>query len=681
MIRGRVLDRNTGHALAGLAVSNGDRIVETDASGAYAIDAVPDKHQFVFVSVPDGYDPSFGFFHATTGWDEDREDVDFLLLRLTESETDEPIFAQFSDTHLGTERSAKMTAELIAADVCQLVDESHPGLILATGDLTSRGLETQFIDWKAAVQSVAVPLIPMFGNHDRDSNRAESPCETRPTRGFERIFGPTYRSFDWAGIHFSLYVGDDQFFTAVDRIRRDRWLKADLARQSRDRPIVVVDHFPPEEERWDLLRRHNVGLVLYGHWHSSKVYERDGILVATTPSFSYGAIDGQPRGYRLVRRTHDRWRTELHSLVKPAAVVPPKQSATSGRLENVWEVALPVPAHRSAPVVVADRLLIGLSDETGEQRDGVVALDLATGLRSWWLATDSGIKNTVAVDEPGVIGAALSTCGRLCVFETATGEVHWKADLPGYPHVRDLRSPVIGGDTVLAGDWSGYTAFDLRSGDPRWTVQPGFEGPFRSYASPVLVGDVCVLTIPRRGLLGVSWATGETVWERSITGDYYQPGPFVIGDALIVAERTDGLVAVAAASGEHLWRIDHAGQEYVSGLAAAENLFVTTSDGQIRALEAGTGVERWSVKTDRALLDMTIFRRSVPGILTSPLLWMDLVIVAALDGNVYVLDRATGALKLRHDLGSVCAATPALVDGTICLGTYAGQCLRLQLPA
>ena len=197
----------------------------------------------------------------------------------------------------------------------------------------------------------------------------------------------------------------------------------------------------------------------------------------------------------------------------------------------------------------------------------------------------------------------------------------------------------------------------------------------------MLVGDVCVLTIPRRGLLGVSWATGETAWERSISGDYYQPGPFVIGDALIVAERTDGLVAVAAASGEHLWRIDHAGQEYVSGLAAAENLFVTTSDGQIRALEAGTGVERWSVKTDRALLDMTIFRRSVPGILTSPLLWMDLVIVAALDGHVYVLDRATGALKLRHDLGSVCAATPALVDGTICLGTYAGQCLRLQLPA
>ena len=79
MIRGRVLDRNTGHALAGLAVSNGDRIVETDASGAYAIDAVPDKHQFVCASVPDGYDPSFGFFHATTGWDEDREDVDFLF--------------------------------------------------------------------------------------------------------------------------------------------------------------------------------------------------------------------------------------------------------------------------------------------------------------------------------------------------------------------------------------------------------------------------------------------------------------------------------------------------------------------------------------------------------------------------------------------------------------------------
>ena len=54
--------------------------------------------------------------------------------------------------------------------------------------------------------------------------------------------------------------------------------------------------------------------MLYGHWHSSKVFSYRDVCVVATQSFCFGGIDTTPRGYRLVTFGDDGIQMELGAL-------------------------------------------------------------------------------------------------------------------------------------------------------------------------------------------------------------------------------------------------------------------------------------------------------------------------------------------------------------------------------
>ena len=165
-IRGRVMEDPSGRGLGGVLVSNGERIVQTDEEGRYALAVEPEAHRFVFVTVPDGFRAISGFYSPTRHWTDAQEGVDFWLAPAPERAAREFTLVQITDTHVVTEGDMLTSAEVLAESLQQLVREADPDMIVASGDLTNRGELAELSRFREAVETVSTPVFPLFGGHD-----------------------------------------------------------------------------------------------------------------------------------------------------------------------------------------------------------------------------------------------------------------------------------------------------------------------------------------------------------------------------------------------------------------------------------------------------------------------------------------------------------------------------------
>jgi hypothetical protein len=231
--------------IPGVAVSNQDAVVTTDANGTFRL-AGPGTG-VVFVSTPDGYGGIGPFWRAAdTG-----RPLSFGLTR--DRSSAELTFIHASDTHISP-ASLPRTQRLRA-----LVDSINPGLLLITGDLVRDALRVPeaeavgyyelFIKERTAFRT---PVFTVPGNHEnfgieRDTSHVPA---THPLYGramYHHYLGPDYYSFTRGGVHFvglnTVDIDDQQYYGHVDSLQL-AWLERDLALVPATMPIVTFDHIP-----------------------------------------------------------------------------------------------------------------------------------------------------------------------------------------------------------------------------------------------------------------------------------------------------------------------------------------------------------------------------------------------------------------------------------------------------
>jgi outer membrane protein assembly factor BamB len=158
----------------------------------------------------------------------------------------------------------------------------------------------------------------------------------------------------------------------------------------------------------------------------------------------------------------------------------------------------------------------------------------------------------------------------------------------------------ISDDLLVLPTAAGVVAFDRATGDQRWTAQ------------------LSALPIDTR-------VVGGSVHARTIEG------------TIVAPDRSDG---------HQQWRAD-VGQLHVHALsrAEAERLFVAGHDGVV-ALDATTGNQLW--------------QRSSDAVVAAPVAIDDVVYVGTFDGDLLVLDAATGAELARLPPGGSIFESPTL---------------------
>jgi predicted MPP superfamily phosphohydrolase len=231
--------------VAGVAVSNQDTVVTTDASGAFRLPG--EGTGVIFVSMPNAYRPVGPWWRPANS----AEPVSFALTR--EQSSTELTFIHASDTHISPASLARMQR------LRALVDSIRPGLLLITGDLVRDALRvgeeeaTGYYELFARERSAfRTPVFTVPGNHEnfgieRDTSHVPA---THPLYGrgmYHHYFGPDYYSFTRGGIHFvglnTVDIDDQRYYGHVDSLQI-AWLERDLALVPADMPVVTFDHIP-----------------------------------------------------------------------------------------------------------------------------------------------------------------------------------------------------------------------------------------------------------------------------------------------------------------------------------------------------------------------------------------------------------------------------------------------------
>ena len=193
-------------------------------------------------------------------------------------------FVQLSDTHWGFQGPANPDAANTLKKAVAAVNalEQQPEFIVFTGDLTHTTDDPaerrrRLAEFRTIVSDLKVKNVRFLaGEHDASLDNGAA---------FKEFFGPTYYSFDHKGVHFvavdnvsdpGAQIGDAQL----------EWLRADLAKQEKNAPIVVLTHRPLFDlaPKWDwatrdgdkaieILMPYQNLTVFYGHIHQENHHQ------------------------------------------------------------------------------------------------------------------------------------------------------------------------------------------------------------------------------------------------------------------------------------------------------------------------------------------------------------------------------------------------------------------------
>lgn len=286
--------------------------------------------------------------------------------------------------------------------------------------------------------------------------------------------------------------------------------------------------------------------------------------------------------------------------------------------------------------------------------DGAIrSLDAATGAERWRVTGVGQVPAHPVVSAGSVYVATIN--GWVYAIEATTGRVQWRSISAGLVgrglsfgdglvFVMSGTAPaptVVDGVAyaVIGEVGSTLQALDAETGTERWRIY-----------------------LTDQALYSIETSSLRTRWKLPLDGESVS-SPLVADRAVYVV--ADDLYGVDAETGRVRWQNDGA-----AGLrsfpATGEGLvFLTDTDGRLRAIDGETGVERWVVSVGGAIV-------------SAPVVADGVVHLGSRDGQLYAFDAATGMACGQISLGGI-VSTPAVVDRIAYVGTMDGRLVAVSL--
>ncbi|MGZ3375542.1 MAG: outer membrane protein assembly factor BamB family protein [Phenylobacterium sp.] len=273
--------------------------------------------------------------------------------------------------------------------------------------------------------------------------------------------------------------------------------------------------------------------------------------------------------------------------------------ANSGRVG--WRVRTEQPIH-GAPTVFGGRVMAVALDNT------LLTFDAATGAPGWTYQALSESARILAASSPAVSGdtvVAAFGSGELIALRAANGNDLWNNALSrasrtsALSEIRDIPGrPVIYGGDVFAVSHSGvFAATDLRTGAARWSL------PVVGITSPLPEGDVVYVVGTDGKLICASRESGQIYWLHDMNpgwvvrkkgglwgiGAHEIPrplwtSPILVKDRLILTSSDGQLVALNAKTGELEKKINLGAPSLMSPIVMGNMIYLVTDNGQLVAI-------------------------------------------------------------------------------------------------
>ncbi len=286
----------------------------------------------------------------------------------------------------------------------------------------------------------------------------------------------------------------------------------------------------------------------------------------------------------------------------------------------------------------------------GSENGEVIALSQADGKLLWRQKVKGEVIAKPDAGE-GLI-AVTTTSGHVAVLHPDTGEVRWELEtsVPALS-LRGTSSPTISNGGVIVGTATGkITVMLLEQGIPAWEAQ-------------------------------IAVVKGSTELERLIDTD---SKPIVVGADVYAIAYNGNLAAIDFQSGRIKWKREYSSYRNLSLNAGV--LYLTDAKGYVTAVEASTGIEKWT-NTD-------FYNRR----LTQPVVYKDTLVVGDFEGYFHFIDIESGEVISRYKLDDIDYSTyhwfvswftsedrraytsPVVSDGLLYVQTRDGELTALRLP-
>jgi outer membrane protein assembly factor BamB len=606
-------------------------------------------------------------------------------------------FVQITDSHVG--HPTVPTAKALQEDLQQIQAEvgKRASFIIITGDLTDRGTEPECQMVADAMKSISLKIYPVVGDHDY-LNSATDPS---PYDGlsYKKVISPLNYSFDFQGVQFISYdciAANNEEWPSV-------WLKKELSKKSKDKPIIFLSHRPLRSDFFDELQEYPIIATLSGHWHTSKLYQYGKIHHYNSPPVSFGGIDYSPRGYRLFTWTGTKLELESVRLNQKTSSI---QRTPSNSFKIRWKAPLKAQTRIGAPALGGDRLFLGLMNENTTSSGAVASWNLEDGRELWRTPVSSSIKNSVSIADDHVV--AVTVTGEVVAMNTQDGKMIWRYQLGNPSHRWLFSSPAISNGRVYVGPGSCFTALDLQTGEPLW-VRKDLTPPndwISSHVSPACDGThVFVGFFWKPHTIGaLDTQTGRTRWqlkhrhlEAPVSAYTHSSGSVYIirHNGNLQKLRSDtGTLEWEFSLGEEQrptpefnvdksgWSNPCSGESWSPTTPCVEgnSVYVSSGGGKVVALETSSGKLLWQWECEDDLWAMHPYRRSGKTILSSPKIFGNQVIIGTNDGRLVALNKSTGTLEIAHDFQHPVTNTAAVLENKFWIPVQDGNLYCLNKP-
>jgi outer membrane protein assembly factor BamB/predicted phosphodiesterase len=572
-------------------------------------------------------------------------------------------FAHVSDTHIGAAPTA--TDDLRAA-VRDINANADLRFVIITGDITEFGADTELREAKSILDSLNKPWYIIPGNHD--ANWSESGANT-----FRTIFGSETTTFQYGGFLFAGTACGPNMRMGPGQVPHENivWLDSVLRHLPRpDMPVIYLNHYPQDSsqnnwyEAMDLLKQHNVQLILCGHGHNNHLLNFEGVpgIMGRSNLRAKDSIGG----YNIVTIAGDSvfyqqkkpglaiepiWaRARLfdhHFATDTAQYYRPSFAVNSlyPQVEKRWE-------YQAKSDIGTGNALAG-NRVIGTDTDGwIFALDRKTGKKLWGYRTGGKVYSTPAVADGFVVVASTDRY----VYCLKDGKLVWKFET-GKP---DVAAPVIEAGKVYIGGSDGhFRAMELATGRLLWDFDQ-----VRGFVvdKPLVYGGNVYFGCWGYDFYALDKATGRLVWKWNdgATNRMFSPAacwPVATGGRLFIVAPDQVMTAIDAATGGVVWR-SRAPKLRVResmGLSADSSLvFVKTMDGAVIGVSTTAPALQidWQspVQLGYELAPTALLERD------------GVVLVPTHSGTVWALSRKEGQLLWRYK------ASNCMVNGVLPLG-------------
>ena len=305
-------------------------------------------------------------------------------------------------------------------------------------------------------------------------------------------------------------------------------------------------------------------------------------------------------------------------------------------------------------------------------REGeVAAFNLKNGKEIWRVKTKLELTGGTGANADLV--AVGSAEGLILALDASNGAEKWRADV----HGEVLSAPAVSEKEIVVRTVDGkLRALATTDGAELWAAEQQIPRlTLRGAATPVVAHELAISGFDNGRVIAVSLADGATVWDAPVSPSHgrtelerlndIDAAVKVVGEDVFVAGYQGRAAMLALDSGQIWWTHDLSSYRGVD--VDDEQMYVSTSGGEVVALKRRSGTEVWHN-------DSLKFRG-----LSAPTVVGEYVVVADLDGYVHWFDRATGNIAGRDKAGGDRVSNPPLaVEDTLYLINDNGEISALR---